>query len=96
MLTCPVCRAENSQGPNCRRCKADLSMLFALETEREGHLALIGKAVAESRWEDALAHLDEVAQIRDDDKVPPMRSALLLLAGKFQQALQIHSSLVRQ
>ena len=33
-LRCPVCKAENAQGPNCRRCKADLSMMFALEDQR--------------------------------------------------------------
>ena len=33
-LRCPVCKAENAQGPNCRRCKADLSLLFALEDRR--------------------------------------------------------------
>ena len=31
MIRCPVCKAENSQGPTCRRCKADLSLLFRLE-----------------------------------------------------------------
>ncbi len=33
-MRCPVCRAENSEGPQCRRCRADLSLLFALEEQR--------------------------------------------------------------
>lgn len=33
-MRCPVCRAENDRGPNCRRCRADLSLLFALEKQR--------------------------------------------------------------
>src|SRR5262249_17865113 len=33
-MRCPVCKAENAQGPACRRCKADLSLLFAVEARR--------------------------------------------------------------
>ena len=38
-MHCPVCKADNSQGPQCRRCKADLSLLFALEEQRRRTLA---------------------------------------------------------
>lgn len=34
-MQCPVCKADNSQGPACRRCKADLSLLWELEVRRE-------------------------------------------------------------
>jgi predicted ATPase len=30
-LACPCCKAANDVGPNCRRCKADLSLAFAFE-----------------------------------------------------------------
>jgi hypothetical protein len=33
-MQCPVCKAERAQGPQCRRCKADLSLLFDLEERR--------------------------------------------------------------
>jgi hypothetical protein len=33
-MRCPVCRAENTEGPLCRRCRADLSLLFTLEEQR--------------------------------------------------------------
>ena len=33
-MQCPVCKADNAQGPLCRRCKADLSLLFRLEARR--------------------------------------------------------------
>jgi hypothetical protein len=33
-MRCPVCRAEVEQGPQCRRCRADLSLLFALDRQR--------------------------------------------------------------
>jgi hypothetical protein len=34
-MQCPACKAENAQGPLCRRCKADLSLLFRLESQRD-------------------------------------------------------------
>jgi hypothetical protein len=33
-MRCPVCKAENVQESACRRCKADLSLLRALEARR--------------------------------------------------------------
>src|SRR5205807_338086 len=33
-MQCPVCRAENNAGPQCRRCRADLALLFELEEQR--------------------------------------------------------------
>jgi hypothetical protein len=38
-IRCPVCRADNRDGPACRRCRADLALLFALENQRERALA---------------------------------------------------------
>jgi hypothetical protein len=34
-IRCPVCRADNPEGPSCRRCRADLTLLFRLEGQRE-------------------------------------------------------------
>lgn len=28
-VVCPCCKAVNDAGPHCRRCRADLSLLFA-------------------------------------------------------------------
>ena len=33
-MRCPVCKADNAQGLQCRRCKADLALLFQLEEQR--------------------------------------------------------------
>jgi hypothetical protein len=38
-MQCPVCKAENVAGPACRRCKADLTSLVALEECRDVLLA---------------------------------------------------------
>jgi hypothetical protein len=34
MIACPVCRAENAER-TCRRCRADLGMLFDVEAQRQ-------------------------------------------------------------
>jgi hypothetical protein len=54
-IRCPVCRADNPEGPSCRRCRADLALLFRLEQQRERALgrarrhALAGEAEASLR-----------------------------------------------
>ncbi len=35
MQRCPVCRAAIKGGPDCRRCRADLSALLKIEQEAE-------------------------------------------------------------
>ena len=59
-LRCPACRADNAAGPNCRRCKADLSLLWALEQQRAAHLIEARTAVAEERFEEAAKLRDEL------------------------------------
>ena len=34
MIACPVCRAENAER-TCRRCRADLGLLFDVEAQHE-------------------------------------------------------------
>ncbi len=53
-ITCPVCRAGNDKGPACRRCKADLSLLFQLRGQRERALAAAYREAARGRWGRAL------------------------------------------
>jgi hypothetical protein len=34
-MRCPVCKAMVEQHPQCRRCRADLSLLFAVERQAQ-------------------------------------------------------------
>ncbi len=52
-MVCPVCKAENAAGPACRRCKADLSLLFQLEEQRERTLAAARRLLAARRMDEA-------------------------------------------
>ena len=52
-IRCPVCKAENATGPACRRCKADLSLVFALEEQRENALSAARSALVAGRYDEA-------------------------------------------
>lgn len=85
-LTCPCCKAIN-ESTTCRRCKADLSLLAAVEASREHYVALARRFSAELRSHEALSHLDHAAALRPGEDLRQLRSAVLLLAGRFTDAL---------
>ena len=57
-VPCPCCKASNDTGPACRRCKADLSLLFAVESERVSLVAAARTLAAEYRHSESLAALE--------------------------------------
>ena len=60
-IRCPVCRAENTE-TTCRRCRADLGLLAALEAERAYLLAEATRAVAVRQGEAAVRHAEAARQ----------------------------------
>jgi hypothetical protein len=92
-LTCPCCRASNETA-TCRRCKADLSLLVAVEERREYHLTLARRFAADLNCADALVHVDHASQLRPADDTRQLRAALLLLNGQFDRALQAYDGTV--
>src|SRR4051812_24819473 len=92
-VPCPCCRASNDTGPTCRRCKADLSLLFPLEAERTSVAAAAGALAAESRYSESLAAIERAAQLRRGDDVSRVRATVLLLARDFAGALAAYHEL---
>lgn len=92
-LTCPCCKASNTADV-CRRCKADLSLLVAVETAREHHVVLARRFAAELRTSEALSHLDHATALRPGDDLRPLRSSVLLLSGHFADALAAYHATV--
>ena len=92
-LTCPCCRASNASAV-CRRCRADLSLLAALETRRECHVTLAKRFAADGRPAEALRQVDQAARLRPAADVKHLRAALLLLAGDFAAALRAYDETV--
>jgi hypothetical protein len=65
-MRCPVCKADNAQGPQCRRCKADLAVLFDLEGARRARLDDARGHLAQGRWPEAAAAAAEADWMRRD------------------------------
>ena|SRR5437763_4481515 len=92
-VPCPCCKASNDTGPACRRCKADLSLLFAVEAERTSLVVAARALAAESRYSESLAAIDRAAQLRRGDDVSRVRAAVLLLSHHFAGALAAYHEL---
>lgn len=86
-LTCPVCNAGNTTPSTCRRCKADLSLLWEIESQRGKLFGRVRLCVAEQNYPEALATLDEVASLRNGADVDRLAAAIHLLAGDYVGAL---------
>ena len=86
LLRCPVCKAENSTGPNCRRCKADLKLLFALEEQRERVLAEARADIAAGYWLEAQECAHEADGLRRDAESLKLMALTALLCGDYHQA----------
>jgi hypothetical protein len=93
-LPCPCCRASNDAGPACRRCKADLSLLFALEENRDALLTAARRLAAQGRFADALRSVDEADSLRRGDDCRRLRAAFLLLSRDFPAAFKCYSAAV--
>ena len=89
-ITCPVCRARVETGPLCRRCKADLSLLFDLERTRRMKL---NEALTALKHQDLLgadALLAEIDWMRSDQESRRALAVLSLLSGDIAMAVQRH------
>jgi hypothetical protein len=85
-MRCPVCRAENDRGPQCRRCRADLTLLFRLEEQRRELLERARSELARNHPDEALALLDEAEGMRRGGDVRLLRAAAHLLRRDFAEA----------
>ncbi|MGL6076198.1 MAG: hypothetical protein ACRC8S_18745 [Fimbriiglobus sp.] len=64
-MMCPVCRAGNEPGnAACRRCRADLSLVVAVEATRGHWIESAKNAIAEGKFAEALRSLSSAAVIR--------------------------------
>ena len=89
-MRCPVCKAENAQGPQCRRCKADLSPLFALEDQRRRTLAEVRRCIRCGEWEEAARHAETADWLRADEESQRLTMVTHLLGGDFADTWQAY------
>ena len=86
-MLCPICKANNDTGPACRRCKADLSMLFDLEAHRTSCLATAQARLGDEASRAAARQADEIRHGRDAQQLLALAS---LLRGDHAQAWQAY------
>ncbi len=85
-MRCPVCKAENVQGPQCRRCKADLSLLFALEGRRRQEMQAARRCLSAGQWTRALTHAAEAYWLQRDEESRRLLAVACLLNRDFASA----------
>jgi hypothetical protein len=89
-IPCPCCKASNESGPNCRRCKADLALLFSLEAERIELVSAARRLLQQSQFEEAGAKLVRAERLRRGDDVRTLRAGAFLLNRDFAAALDVY------
>ena len=89
-MRCPVCKAENGQGPQCRRCKADLTLLFDLEAVRRARLDAVREHLARGRWPEAVAGAAEADWLRRDGESQRLLAVARLLDRDFGGAWECY------
>ena len=87
-VRCPVCRADNAEPGNCRRCRADLSMLWTLETQRQRLLAECRRAAGAGRGDEVLRLAHDAHALRHGEDSRMYLTLGHLLERNFHDALQ--------
>jgi hypothetical protein len=91
-MRCPVCRAEVDHRPQCRRCRADLSLLVALEEQRQGALREANQALAAGDGPQLLAAASRAHLLRQDEESARLVALAYLLCRDFASAWQVYRS----
>jgi hypothetical protein len=95
-MRCPICRADNDQGPQCRRCRADLSLLWTLEAQRERALAAAYQALAAGQAGNLLGNSKHADALRRDEESARLVVLGHLLRRDFPAAWQTYSARFRR
>jgi hypothetical protein len=91
-MQCPVCRAATDQGPQCRRCRADLSLLFDLEDHRRRLLDAARRDITQGRAPVALTSAQRAHELRHDEESRRLLAACQLLQRNFAAAWGVYQT----
>jgi hypothetical protein len=91
-MRCPVCKADNLQDPQCRRCKADLSLLFALEEQRQRTLENARHFLRRGDFAEAVRYAQMADWLRGDEESRRLTALGHLLGRNFAAAWQCYQS----
>jgi len=90
-IRCPVCRADNHEGPACRRCRADLALLFRLEGQREGALERARRHAQAGEATAALHEARRANHLRQGEDSRRLLALGHLLARDFARAWRLYT-----
>jgi methylphosphotriester-DNA--protein-cysteine methyltransferase len=93
LIRCPLCKAENAEGPACRRCKADLSLLFRLEEQRAWTMAAVRRLLATGRTAEAFSQVLMAKWMRSDAESERLFALARLLKRDFAGAWSCYRTL---
>jgi hypothetical protein len=85
-MRCPVCKAQLDQGPDCRRCRADLSLPFTLLDQRDRAIQSAYHFINEGRLNRALALAEGVDALQHDEISTRLLAIIHLLRRDFSSA----------
>jgi hypothetical protein len=88
VLRCPVCRAQVENGPHCRRCRADLGLLFTLERQRAQALRAAREAVVHGHGQVAVAEAERARRLRWGEDAFALQALACLVGHDFAGAWQ--------
>jgi hypothetical protein len=86
ILRCPCCRATGLVGVACRRCKADLSPLLAVQARRDWLLATGWDAAQDGDLDQTTAAVHEAESLHADADTARLRALVALLSGDYAEA----------
>jgi methylphosphotriester-DNA--protein-cysteine methyltransferase len=87
-VNCPVCKAVNEVGVvACRRCRADLALVVAVEARRVGLIAAAKNAISGGKYDEALRSLASAQAVRSGGDVEKLKAVVHLMQRDFSQAL---------
>src|SRR5262249_36627739 len=89
-IACPLCRAENAER-TCRRCKADLGLLWDVEHQRARLLFDAAEALRRRDCFVAIELAESARELRDDADAAQLIACAHLVRGKFGRALEWHA-----
>jgi hypothetical protein len=87
-----VCKAENNQGPQCRRCRADLGLLFTLEGQRARALEEARRCLAADEWRRAAGYAADALRMRTGDDARRLEAIARMLGRDFDGAWQSYTA----
>ncbi len=85
VIDCPLCQASNTQSP-CRRCKADLHLLFAVASQQRQQLHQARQALRQGQLDRAKQTLIAAASLWRNAETVRLQSLVALLEGDFGKA----------